>query len=319
MVIKQVIRSRTLIALIGGVLVCACSEKENAIETASADIDESVVMVQTSLESESRRQEGAALEYAAQPRKRGKLNDTGITWGGNYPKDINDDCSAKIDTDNLPDGESITGDILAQQDCASGRDMFAAKRDGATAFSYQKIDRNGKPLERGVSAWGCVLDEVSGLMWEVKHPVDGEYGNAGLHDGDDLFTWYSSVRVENGGAIGDWNSRFNQCAGFEEGKPMSFCNMEEFTRRVNEQGLCGYSDWRIPSRPELDSLVNFGRTMPAIDTEYFPNTKNEFYWSRSATAGFKESAWAVSFQFGYAAALQRTNSRPVRLVRAGAN
>lgn len=238
-----------------------------------------------------------------------RLNDTGITWGGNYPKDINDDCTAAVNSEQLPEGESVQGDILAQQDCANGRD------GSSPAFVYTKIAADGQKLDSTAQQWACVLDEITGLLWEAKAPGDGEYGNAGLHDADDLFTWYNSDPSQNGGAIGDWNSRFNQCAGYQQGQPMTYCNIEEFTRRVNEAGLCGFADWQVPTRAQLESLVNYGQTRPAVDTAFFPNTKNEFYWSSSATAGFKESAWGVSFQFGYSAGLPRNNSRHARLVR----
>lgn len=246
---------------------------------------------------------------------RAVLNDTGITWGGNYPKDINEDCSGFIDPAMLSEGDSVEGDMLAQQDCAHGRDAASA----GVGFDYVKYDITGKRLPASASVWQCVLDRISGLFWEVKSLPDGKYGNAGPHDGDDLFTWYNSNIIENGGAVGDWNARFNQCSGYTEGQPMTYCNIDEFVRRVNEAQLCGFNDWRVPGRPELETLVHFGRTRPAIDTNFFPHTKNEFYWSRTATAGFKEMAWGISFQFGYAAPLQRNNSRPVRLVRDGNN
>lgn len=236
------------------------------------------------------------------------LNDTGITWGGNYPKDINHDCTAVVDPSLMP-----AADILQQQDCANGRDSDK----GHASFEYVKFNAAGEALPVSARTWQCVLDVVTGLYWEVKSSPDGNYGNGGLHDGDDIYTWYNSNITENGGAVGDWNARLNQCAEYTEKQPMTYCNIEEFVRRVNEAGLCGFDDWRVPSRPQLETLVHFGRTRPAIAVDFFPHTKNEFYWSRTATAGFKEMAWGVSFQFGYAAPLQRNNSRPVRLVRNG--
>ncbi|WP_185235230.1 Lcl C-terminal domain-containing protein [Teredinibacter franksiae] len=245
-----------------------------------------------------------------------KLNDTGIRWGGNYPKGINDTCTAAINVEILPEGESVSGDILAQQDCLHGRDaLLKDDRDGLGGLSYQKISAEGKPRPHDAAEWACVRDTVSGLMWEVKKPIDGIKGNAGLHDGDDRFTWYSGNTKTNGGAIGDWNQRYNQCAGYQANQPASYCNTDEFISRVNNESLCGHSDWRIPTRPELETLVYFGQSQPAIDTQFFPNTKNEFYWSSSPVAGHSTSAWAVSFQFGFTAPLQRNNSRFIRLVR----
>lgn len=244
------------------------------------------------------------------------LNDTGITWGADYPRGVNDDCSAKVHRENLPEGETVEGDILAQQDCKYGRDVSAADdADGAAGFVYRKIDANGETLPADAQTWRCVLDEVTGLAWEVKLAGDGVYGNQGLHDADDVFTWYNPNKRTNGGAIGDWNRHFDQCTGYVEDRPQTYCNIEEFVSRVNHQGLCGFHDWRVPTLPELASLVHFGRAAPAVDTAYFPGTKNGFYWSHSPDARLEQTAWAVNFQFGYSAPMPRDNGRLVRLVR----
>ncbi len=50
----------------------------------------------------------------------------------------------------------------------------------------------------------------------------------------------------------------------------------------SEQGTGGYSDWRLPSKKELLTIVNFGitdRFSPAIDAEYFPDTATSFYFT----------------------------------------
>lgn len=250
---------------------------------------------------------------AASPRPR--LNDTGITWGADYPRGVNHDCSATIDATLLPDGEKIAGDILSQQDCSHGPDTTADDADGAAGFAFRKIGREGEPLPADAQAWQCVLDKNTGLAWEIKQPTDGVYGNRGKHDADDVFTWYNPDKSANGGAIGDWNSRYDQCTGYIEGKPPTYCNTGEFVSRINRRGLCGFSDWRLPTLEELASLVHFGRSAPAIDTAYFPNTKSGFYWSHSPDAKLQGRAWAVNFQFGYSAPIPRDNGRHVRLVR----
>ncbi|WP_179957622.1 DUF1566 domain-containing protein [Exilibacterium tricleocarpae] len=234
------------------------------------------------------------------------LNDTGITWGGNYPRGVNTDCTATI---AAPEHNSA-GNILVQQDCANGTD---ARNGGVAGFVYHKVSDTGERLPAAAPRWHCVIDAVSGLMWEVKQAPDA--GAAGLHHSGDLFTWYNSNERVNGGNIGDWNSRGDQCSGYVAGQPRTYCHVEQFVSRVNKQGLCGYRDWRLPTRPELTSLIHFGRTEPAIDTDYFPATQSEFYWSASAVAGRELEAWAVSFQFGFTTPLRRSDTRYARLVR----
>lgn len=235
-----------------------------------------------------------------------KLNDTGIIWSGNYPKGIRESCTAEMPSDN----EIVDSDIIAQQDCSFGRDAFVASdKDGAVGFVFRKIGAEGKKLANDAKHWRCVKDEISGLMWEVK------LASIGLHDSESLFTWYSSNDKSNGGDIGDWNSRGSHCYGYLAGKPKTYCHVEQFVSRVNKKGLCGFNNWRLPSRSELTNLVNFGETEPAIDTVYFPGTKSDFYWSSSPVVGRVQEAWTISFQFGYTTPMRRTDTRYARLVR----
>lgn len=37
--------------------------------------------------------------------------------------------------------------------------------------------------------------------------------------------------------------------------------------------------WRLPTVKELFALVDRGRHNPAIDTEKFPDTKSDWYWT----------------------------------------
>lgn len=241
-----------------------------------------------------------------------KINDTGIVWGGDYPKDINEDCSAEFNQDQLAEGEHYEGDLVAYQDCNQGADAAGEVRE--PAFKYQKVSVSGELLDDDAEIWTCVLDKVSGLLWEVKEAADETYGNRGLHDADDLFTWYNARPDANGGAVGDWNASFNQCTGYTAEQPVTFCNTEEFISRVNKHGYCGRQDWRVPTRAELETLVHFGRSMPAIDLRYFPNTKNDFFWTDTPVVGMPSMAWAVSFQFGFSAHMKRDNGHSVRVV-----
>jgi hypothetical protein len=63
--------------------------------------------------------------------------------------------------------------------------------------------------------------------------------------------------------------------------------------------LAGHSDWRVPTRKELVSLIDDSRHNPAIDVDYFPKTKSTWYWSASPCAWAPGSfAWVVYFGSG---------------------
>jgi hypothetical protein len=79
--------------------------------------------------------------------------------------------------------------------------------------------------------------------------------------------------------------------------------------------LAGYADWRLPSRIELVSLVDFGRSQPAINTLYFPTAVAGPYWSSSPLAGSSSEAWGVNFYEGLTAWGGVSNKGHVRCVR----
>ena len=87
----------------------------------------------------------------------------------------------------------------------------------------------------------------------------------------------------------------------------------------NTERLCGFSDWRVPTRAELQGLVHYGRTNPAIDTDYFPTTPTASFWSASPDAYSSYGSWAVDFIRGsaYYYYYNRDYYYHVRLVRSG--
>lgn len=62
-----------------------------------------------------------------------------------------------------------------------------------------------------------------------------------------------------------------------------------------------YHDWRIPNRRELLSIVDYGRSSPSINTNYFPDTPLSVFWSSTLRLPFqqtKEFRWTVNFEGG---------------------
>ena len=64
--------------------------------------------------------------------------------------------------------------------------------------------------------------------------------------------------------------------------------------------LGGRSDWRLPSKKELTTIVNYGIPSPGpvIDTTYFPSAVADGYWSFTTHAGNASEAWVVLFSSG---------------------
>ncbi|MEI5640594.1 MULTISPECIES: Lcl domain-containing protein [unclassified Pseudoalteromonas] len=231
----------------------------------------------------------------------GKLNDTGITW-----------C-ADGSTNNLDC--PISG--YEGQDAEHGRDALAAKGQlqkvggGKGGFDFTKLDANGNPLPESASQWSCVKDNHTGLIWEVKTD-DG-----GLHDKDDRYNWYNPDSNTNGGHPGYQDDDGDICYGYDTNNEASYCNTHAYVERVNTQSLCGASDWRLPKKEELRSIVDYSTTNPAIDTDFFPQTRSSWYWSSSPYAYYDHYAWGVYFDDGSDYDSYKLNDGRVRLVRAG--
>lgn len=243
-----------------------------------------------------------------------KINDTGVTHCGDYARGHsgmgNNDVVCQLLTDSQGDP------VPSGQDGTSGRDISAASHDdGQKGFSFTKIDASGAALASSANSWSCVKDNVTGLTWELKTD-DG-----GLHDKDDSFVWYESdPRLGNGGLPGyekasDYDaSRADQtCSGFSSGNSASYCNTKAFVNRVNLASYCGANNWRLPTREELNSLVDYQAT-PRIDTSYFPFIQSTYYWTSVPYAYLNKHVWTINFQSGGGSPWEKHYNYPVRLV-----
>lgn len=254
-----------------------------------------------------------------------ELNDTGIV-------DFGDKSSYTLKRE--PHGHP-------GQDARFGRDAAAVSGQlkkvggGAKGFDFTKLDDKGQPQPADADAWHCVRDNVTGLIWEVK-TSDGS-----LRDASHIYGWYDPNHKTNGGHPGEpfdpshpndlTNEDFiGRCGGG------IFCNTHAYIQAVNVSKLCGFSDWRLPTRVELRSLVDYsksgraGRGSPynlddpathrgsphaTIDTDYFPNTPYQWFWSSTPYAINSEYAWRVYFYDGGDANGSKFFAKHVRLVR----
>lgn len=87
--------------------------------------------------------------------------------------------------------------------------------------------------------------------------------------------------------------------------------------------LHGFTDWRMPTRIELLSLVDFGTSKPAINATAFPGTvidagsPESMYWTRTSYPTLALRRYVVSFDFGQALTVPKDEVHAVRCVRGG--
>lgn len=261
-----------------------------------------------------------------------KINDTGISLCGNYDTENEGQWSSTLNcadsgATEIADGIDADGNnVPAGQDAHYGRDALAAAGSlskiggGNAGFDFTRINSDGSEYtgsgDYATAPWSCVRDNVTGLIWEVKDPSNGTVGDS-LHDADDRYNWYSTNSSTNGGSVGYADDDGAICYGYDNADSTTYCNTEAFVNRVNTAGLCGATDWRMPKKEELRSIVDYGRYNPNIDTNYFPNTRSSSYWSGSPDANVIEvdASWFVNFHFGLAGKTYRKSYLHVRLVR----
>ena len=79
--------------------------------------------------------------------------------------------------------------------------------------------------------------------------------------------------------------------------------------------LGGYSDWRLPSIHELQTIVNYGKNGQAMDN-IFRYKSSEAYWTSTSNSGsYVRGAWTVSFSLGTLGYYDKNIDKPVRCVR----
>ena len=84
---------------------------------------------------------------------------------------------------------------------------------------------------------------------------------------------------------------------------------------VKAMTLLGANDWELPSVDELFALADRSTHSPAINADYFPRTKCDWYWTSTPSAYSASYAWIVNFGYGDANDLRRGNGAFARAVR----
>lgn len=135
---------------------------------------------------------------------------------------------------------------------------------------------------------GTVTDTETNLMWEKKTNLDAFPNFANLHDANNTYDWETANDA--------WINAVNAEGG---------------------TGFARYNDWRVPTRQELQRIVDDTRFHPSIDPEFGP-TRDGYYWTSTPFVHQPDyAAWLVDF--GRGEVLERVTrfELTVRAVRGG--
>lgn len=165
---------------------------------------------------------------------------------------------------------------------------YGAPRD--TAAGLARIYEDG-------GSW--IHDRRTGLTWEKKDD------SGGIHDKDARYTWSA-----DGGTAADGTAFTTFLAALN--RPPCFA---------------GFCDWRMPTRFELESILDLGRVAPAVAPAFQSGcapgcatatcscTASGFYWSATTFDFLPDSAWDVGFEVGAANVFGKAGRDHVRAVR----
>ena len=163
---------------------------------------------------------------------------------------------------------------------------------------FLKMSNDGEIIELESSEWSCVLENNKSLVWEVKSESEG------IQYALNTYTWFD-------GYTGRKNNMYSNNCYWGEG-----CNTLSFIDDINEAELCTYSDWRLPTRDELNSIKYYwGDSNILIDLDFFPNTQMGTYWTSGSEKDSPSLAYEIPFFFGGSLARDKYKATFVRLVR----
>ena len=229
----------------------------------------------------------------------GYFIDNSMLWSGAYP--MTDTGLLTFATNDSFDSTSTIAEFPGQ-DADYGLDVSQNDNtDGAAGFRYVKLDADGQELAADATSWQCVKDSETNLIWEVKSTEQGARNSAYL------FAYHLNR---------DITLSADEVAEASCDDDQGICTVKQYQEHINGlnegKGLCGSTNWAVPSFNELYSLVHFGSSHNnddderiGIDIDYFPATFAGDYWTSSQSSEGMSylydavQAWTLGFNDSY--------------------
>lgn len=236
-----------------------------------------------------------------------QLTDTGMLTCGNYGLSSDPD---EIHANNLDcdlNESPATYPVPKGQDGHFGRDIADVDdSDGRASHRYLKLDAGGGILPKDSEHWSCLLDQITGLTWEMK--TEGGSINANHN----RFTWFNEDELINGGVSGEENDSVSCIFGAID------CNTHEYLEHQNNDFVCSTDNWRLPTPRELYSLLSLREGgITKIDSNFLPNihTGHSSFWTSASNPSAPERAYIVDFQSASIEQADKANLHGILMVR----
>ncbi len=188
----------------------------------------------------------------------------------------------------------------------------------STQYCYTVSAYDSSNNESGQSNQECAMTQ-GGVTSSINLPKTGQTTSYATGDDGDLekgVAWPNPRFTESGECVTD------NLTGLMWAKSANLPNETKTWQQAldyaNNLSLCGYTDWRLPNRKELLSLIDFSKYNPALSEGHpFTNVRSDIYWSSNTHANNTSVAWDVYMSSGIMYVSNKSDNYYVWPVRAG--
>lgn len=150
--------------------------------------------------------------------------------------------------------------------------------------SHAATSKKGVPKDKAPAAKDRSAEGAPAKAEKAVVPLNERYtekGDGTILDKNTGLIWLKDANVSNLPLPGDGAKQYLQ--EMNSGKKPNF----------------GYSDWRLPTINEIETLVDKSRFYPALPVGHpFTNVQNHFYWSSSTGKDVLDYVWIVDLASG---------------------